>query len=255
MNKTAIIVPVLNNLKFTKDFYSSFCANTSEECVLIVIDNNSTDGTGSFFESLQDKRIHYIKNKENVGVAASWNQGLEIAKEMIPQDGFFAIVNNDIEFLTPNWITEMQNILNKRQDVLYTSPRTCYEKGKPGPLRKIHFEQLLYGDRDDQYVVGCCFMIPRRALDIVGYFDEQFEMKFYEDLDYINRVLESGHKVLLTNKAMVFHVRGATSTITTGGAYNESKYKAKWGGTPFDILEKQPKKPKAIRHFSFGKEA
>lgn len=254
LKQTGIIVPVYNNLQYTKKFYESFIKTISEPHKLIVIDNNSTDGTEEYFKSIQNDNLVYIKNEKNVGVAPAWNQGIIKVQELLPEDSYICILNNDIEFMSSNWVTELQKTLQSNPNVFYTSPRTCYDKNSPMSYKKVTYEQLLYSKiANDQYVVGCCIMLSPECIKTIGLFDEMFEMKYYEDLDYINRILQSGNRVSMTGSVIVYHVRGATSRITPGGENNKNLYEQKWKNSGFDILEFQPKAEFGIKHFDFVK--
>jgi GT2 family glycosyltransferase len=94
-------------------------------------------------------------------------------------------------------------------------------------------------------------MCPRICFDELGLFDEEFDIKYYEDLDFINRILEVNKKIKMTETALIYHAVGSTSRYTKGGESNKEKYDRKWGDKPqFDILAKQPKKEKSIIHFN-----
>lgn len=250
MKKTSIIIPVLNNFKYTKSFFDSFEKTVNHierrDIEVIVIDNNSTDETPKFLKNYKsDFEFRVITNEKNKGVVESWNQGVkESTGERV------IICNNDIEFLTPNWITEMNFSCSK--DVWWTSPRTVYGKDfKKMSYKPSHYEQLAYGANRLNYVVGCCFMIPRECFDEIGLFDEQFEMKYYEDLDFINRIFQAKKRVKMASTVLVYHAVGATSRKTEGGGQNELKYNEKWGKFPqFNILNRQPdRNVKGIKHF------
>ena len=149
------------------------------------------------------------------------------------------IVNNDIEVMTPDWLYEMQKVLDKSSVIYWVSPRTCYDTDmRKMSYKRTHYEQLAYGTDPNSYVVGCCFMCPKRIFseDQMGLFDEKFDIKYYEDLDFINRILKEGKMVCMCQLAVVYHAVGVTSRSTPGGESNESYYNEKWEGTPYDIL-------------------
>lgn len=230
----SIIMPVLNNLSYTEKAINSIEKNTMNEYELIIIDNASTDGTEEYLKqkSEENDKIKIISNEKNLGVSKSWNLGVSLSEYDI-----VCIVNNDIEIMTPDWAYEMQKIISKNSHIYWVSPRTCYEKdSKRMTYKRTHYEQLAYGNNPDSYVVGCCFMCPKIAFSEIGMFDEKFDIKYYEDLDYINRIMKAGKIVSMCNSVIVYHAVGATSRITPGGETNESYYKEKWGDTPYDIL-------------------
>ena len=235
----SVIIPVMNNLEWTKQCLESVISNSrNREFEIIIIDNNSTDGTIEYLNEFakNHSQVSIIQNENNIGVANSWNQGIKLAKY-----DYVCIINNDIKILMDDWLFEMQKTLKSNPNIYWTSPRTCYSLD----LRKMsfkpsHYEQLAYGKNIDKYVVACCFMCPKSIFEEIGYFDTGFEVKYYEDLDFIARILSLGKKVKMSDACLVYHGVGKTSRITAGGNDNEKYYQSKWGGTKFDILAMQP---------------
>ena len=135
--KYSIILPVLNNFHYTKSFFDSFQKTVNhierQDLELIVIDNNSTDQTPEFLKEYKsDFEFRVVTNDKNKGVVESWNQGV---KESIGEK--IIICNNDIEFLTPNWITGMNKYSNDM--VWWVSPRTAYTKD----FKKISYNIII----------------------------------------------------------------------------------------------------------------
>jgi len=246
MDPISIIMPVLGKCHYTKDFFKTF-TESEIEYEFIIINNGKDEETKNFLEEMQksNKRIVVIENEKNIGVASSWNQGIRAAKH-----NFLCIINNDIEILSGNWLREMQTTLKVNENVFYTTPATCYHKDPKKRTFKIsHYEQLRYGTMGDDYIVGCCFMCPRKTFDTIGLFDEGFEVKYYEDLDFINRILECGKQVQMTRNSLIYHAVGATSRYVVGGDDNPNYYEKKWGNSPHNILKMQGPKIKGIKHF------
>lgn len=235
----SVIVPVLNNLDWTKQCLESAFPNSgNKEFEFIVIDNGSTDGTAEYLEEFAKThpQLSVVKNEKNIGVAPAWNQGIKLAKY-----DYVCIINNDIKILTSDWLFEMQKVLKANPKIYWTSPRTCYSLDlKKISYKPSHYEQLIYGSSLDEYVVACCFMCPKKIFEEIGFFDEKFEVKYYEDLDFIARILSLGNKVKMCHSCLIYHGVGKTSRITTGGENNENYYQSKWGDTKFDILAMQP---------------
>ena len=247
LSKVSIVMPVLGNCNYTKNFFDSFYGKTKCDYEFIIINNGDDLETENYLKEImnKDNKVRVIKNEKNLGVSASWNQGIKESS-----CDYICIINNDIEIMTPEWLCKLQLKLMEDENIYWTSPHTCYTKDMKKRIYRIHhYEQLLYGVSKESYVVGCCFMCPKRAFNDIGLFDEQFNIKYYEDLDFINRILESRHRVAITNEVLVYHAVGATSRITKGGEENAKAYEEKWGNSKYDILKKQPPKENAIKRF------
>ena len=90
----SIIAAVHNQLPINKLFYDSLVKHTYHPFELIIIDNNSSDGSREFYKSVG---ATVIENKENYSYPFCQNQGIKIAKHDV-----FAFLNNDI-IVPPLW--------------------------------------------------------------------------------------------------------------------------------------------------------
>ena len=74
VNGYTIVILTYNNLEYTKICIDSI-RKYNNNFELVVIDNNSTDGTAEWLKS--QKGIKYILNEENRGFPAGCNQGIK----------------------------------------------------------------------------------------------------------------------------------------------------------------------------------
>lgn len=101
---TSIIILTYNKLEYTKKCIESIRKYTKdEEYEIIIVDNNSTDGTRSWIENQND--IKSILNKENVGFPAGCNMGIKISKK----ENDILLLNNDT-IVTINWLSNLKNV-------------------------------------------------------------------------------------------------------------------------------------------------
>ena len=76
----SVIMPTYNCGRYIREAVESV-KHQQVEWELIIIDDASTDDTEKKIEDYEkDKRIHYIRNSKNEGVAKSRNQGCKCAK-------------------------------------------------------------------------------------------------------------------------------------------------------------------------------
>lgn len=90
----SVITAVHNGLAFNQLFANSLKKFTRSSYELIIIDNNSTDGSREFFEQ---SGTRVIRNKENYSYPVCQNQGVEIAKGT-----HLCFLNNDL-IVSPKW--------------------------------------------------------------------------------------------------------------------------------------------------------
>ena len=90
----SIIAAVHNQLGHNQLFLESVKKYTTPPFEVIIIDNNSSDGSGDFFES-QGCRV--IRNKKNLCYPESMNLGIQASTGDV-----YCLINNDV-YVGPNW--------------------------------------------------------------------------------------------------------------------------------------------------------
>ena len=77
MDEVAFIIPVFNQLHYTRNCLGSLNRDGVEDRNIVLVDNGSTDGTREFLASRPELKV--ISNEKNLGCSAAWNQGVEKA--------------------------------------------------------------------------------------------------------------------------------------------------------------------------------
>ena len=75
-NLVSIIMPAFNSAGYICESIDSVLAQTYAEWELWVVDDGSTDNTAEVVKKFKDRRIHYVKQATNKGVAAARNLGI-----------------------------------------------------------------------------------------------------------------------------------------------------------------------------------
>ena len=79
----SIIVCVYNEISFIEKSFSELiksCESKKTDYEIIIIDNNSSDGTKDWLKSLTHKRVKKIFNKINLGKGGSIKKGIEMSE-------------------------------------------------------------------------------------------------------------------------------------------------------------------------------
>lgn len=206
------------------------CANYSKQAVatsyprseLYFIDNGSTDGTRGWAQGEADAgRMRYMPQGSNLGVAKSWNLGIRTAFA----DGHDVVLvsNNDVvydEDTIPNlerWHADTRGFI------------TVHSVAYMETLKHQERKAVLIQPPD---FAG--FVISKRIVDIVGWFDEGFKTAYWEDLDYLIRLKDSGIVHGSAMDSLLLHYK--SRTIHEGGVrpfpqqeVNRRRFIKKWG--------------------------
>ena len=87
--KCSIVVPVMNQLHYTKECLKDLSVTKGIETEIIIINNASIDGTKEFLSKAE--KIVVIDNNANKGCAGSWNQGIKKSN-----GDWVVMLNNDV---------------------------------------------------------------------------------------------------------------------------------------------------------------
>ena len=92
MIKLAVLMPTYNCAQYLQESIDSILNQTYSDFDLHIYDDCSTDITSQIISSYTDKRIFYIKNNENLGIAKTLNLGLDA---LLPHYEYIARMDAD----------------------------------------------------------------------------------------------------------------------------------------------------------------
>lgn len=112
--KISIIIPVYNAKNHISKCIESILANSFKDYELILIDDESKDGSLDICEnySLKDNRIKFYKNEVNKGISATRNRGIELAK------GEYIMFCDNDDIVSPLWIQHFLEWTEKDDSIL-----------------------------------------------------------------------------------------------------------------------------------------
>lgn len=206
------------------------CSNINAE--VIVVDNNSNDGSRSL---LQEKfpAVYFLWNTVNTGFSKANNQALQHAKgeyilflnpdTIVPEDCFekciqFFKLHPQAGALGIKMIDGSGNFL-KESKRAFPGPLTSLYKlsglAKLFPHSKIfsryHLGNLSANENHEVDVLaGAFMMIPHNVLKQVGSFDETFFM-YGEDVDLSYRIQKAAYKNYYFSEAPIIHFKGEST--------------------------------------------
>ncbi len=228
------VIVTYNGRRFIEDCLRTVNDDLSE-CTseIIVVDNNSTDGTREFIEE-NHPDIHLIINHDNYGFARAMNQGIEVA-----QYEFLWLLNQDIrvgngtvrgllrcydELVTnkknrPGVIgPQLVGFDGNHQKYCRRFPRYHHLFFELTGLSRLFSRSRLFngwkmGDFDHlssravEQPMGSAMLLHRSCITEVGGFDESFPI-FFNDVDLCRRLVEAGYTNYFCTEAVVAHYHG-----------------------------------------------
>jgi GT2 family glycosyltransferase len=240
----SVIVPVFNQLGFTRPCVSALGRHTRRSWELVVVDNGSNDGTAAYLAGLRDAApfsLTVISNTTNRGFPAACNQGLAAAR-----GEYLVLLNNDA-VVTDAWLDQLIALADSAPDIGMAGPVSNYAS-PPQLVPDVPYADLGAMDRfasewrrqnrgrwlEASKLSGFCLLMKRRALEAVGGLDEQFGLGLFDDEDLSLRMRQAGFRLALALDLFVHHFGSRTfvgAGIDTASLFRENRdrFEAKWG--------------------------
>ncbi len=230
-----IIIPVWNQLVFTKDCIDSIFKNTDVEYRLIIIDNASDEKTRAYLEGLKGPGkapVTLLKNEKNVGFIKAVNAGLGASDAP-----YVCLLNNDT-LVTEGWLKTMIDVAEANSDIGIVNPSSNNLGQKPAKGEPIELYAENIRKQDGKFVelgaaVGFCMLIKRAVIDKIGIFDEIYGMGNFEDTDFSRRAVKEGYKCVRACGAYVYHRENSSfnriATFDEDFKRNKEIFEFRWG--------------------------
>lgn len=122
----SIILPVRNGGEYIKECVTSILAQTYADFNLLVLDNDSTDGTLQWLHTISDKRLQIYPSSFSLSIEENWKRIKDV-----PRNEFMTMIGHD-DILLPGYLQEMSMLIKKHPNAgLYQSHFDYIdEKGK-----------------------------------------------------------------------------------------------------------------------------
>lgn len=234
--KYSIIIIASNQLDLTVKCIESILLNT-KDFELIIVNNNSTDGTVGYLEDIVRKypdQVKLIDSKVNLTFAENNNLAIPLCEGQ-----YIVFLNNDI-IVSPSWADRMENHFH----------RTPFDNvGAVGPVSSSSNGTQMVGVQDPEewhrthhghwkhtgVLYGWCVMVKKSIIDEIGGFDTRFENS-HEDNDLALRIQLAGYTLIIAYDTYIYHLGQGTlrhllksiETYEKKGMENRERYYDKW---------------------------
>jgi len=190
----SIILPTFNRAHTLRRAIDSVYKQTYSDWELIIIDNNSTDGTEAIVEGYLGGRIKYFKiNNEGI-IAKSRNLGIKQSKgELI------AFLDSDDWWSSNKLHISVREMMSFGADLVYhnlfkatNEKQIFYLPIRGRTLEGDIFNDLLSGGN---CIPNSSVVVKKKIFSIVGYLCESPETNTWEDYDIWLRIAKYSNKI------------------------------------------------------------
>ncbi len=202
-----IVIPVWNQLEYTKECLRALFKSTSFPFRLIVVDNASDAPTAQYLDSVKEKnpeQVSLIRNNENMGFVKAVNQGIKVSCA-----SYVCLLNNDTQ-VASDWLREMIEVAEARDDIGIVNPNSNTLGWKPKKRQSLEAAAQELKSYSGEYsrlpwACGFCMLIKRKVIQEIGLFDEIYGMGTFEDADFSKRAQAAGLFSVCAKAAYVEH--------------------------------------------------
>ncbi len=247
----SILIPTRDKLEFLETCVRSVLENTTyQNYEVLILNNNSVEPeTLEYFERIEvdDSRVRVLPYRHPFNFSAINNYGVKHARGQV-----VGLVNNDIEVITPEWLTEMVSHALRPEigcvgAKLYYPDDTIQHAGVIVGLGGVAGHSHKYFPRDSSgyfyrlkviqnmsAVTAACLVVRKSIYEQVGGLDETGLGIAFNDVDFCLKVREAGFRNLWTPYAELYHheskSRGGEDTMEKLERFNReiAFIKNKW---------------------------
>ena len=224
MVSLSIVILNYNGRHFLAKFLPTVIKH-SENCDIVVADNNSDDDSVSYLKSTFPK-IRLIELDQNYGFCGGYNKALfQLEAE------YFILLNSDIE-VTEKWTIPIIRMFEMDDRIAAIQPKLLdfnhkdkfeYAGGAGGYIDKFGYPfcrgrifdtiEIDHGQYNDEcrifWASGAAIAIKAELFKSYGGFDEDF-FAHMEEIDLCWRLQRDGQKIMYCPDSVIYHVGGGT---------------------------------------------
>ncbi|MBC7473285.1 MAG: glycosyltransferase [Candidatus Sericytochromatia bacterium] len=243
-NLTTIIIPIFNNLEYTKACIKSIYDNTEANTFkIIVFDNGSQDDTNRYLENIKNEynNFDFIRSETNLGFAIANNLA---AKQADTEKILF--LNNDT-LVTKNWLKLLVQELDNSPMIKIAGSKLIYQdntiqhagiviSNHTYENKKIVYHLYNFFDynhfsvnkkRFFQAVTGACMLTYQDFFFELGGFDERY-LNGFEDIDFCLQAGEKNAQIVYVPESIVYHFESKTKGRHDKTSENTNLFYQKW---------------------------
>lgn len=224
----SVIVPVYNVDKYLAQCIDSLIIQTYQSLEIILVDDGSTDESGSVCDAYakKDSRIQVI-HKENGGVSVARNSGILEAR-----GSYICFVDAD-DVVKPDYILYLYKLLKRyKADISACN----YIKISSEEKEKIKNKRIKKRTKVFTSIEAIKSMLYKKEITGYSYLKlikkeliegELFntQLKLVEDFDFMFRVIKKAKRVVYGNKILYLYYQNSGSCMHDS---NWKKYEAAW---------------------------
>lgn len=224
--KVSIAIPLYNCESLVQQTIDSVMAQTFEDFELVVLDDQSSDGSSEIVKSYSDPRVRYELNPTNLGFFGNWNRCLEVMSgtycKLLPHD----------DTLEPTCLEKQVEVLDRHPDVelVHCARKILDPAGNVLTLRQQREKEGIKDSaaslrrivRSGTNPIGepASVMFRRKTMEQIGGFSDADMYSI--DVEYWSRLLAEGNRYYIDEVLCSFRVWPDSASVQLFGSQSKS---------------------------------
>lgn len=215
MNSFSIVIPLFNKESQIKSTIDSLLNQTYPNWECLVIDDGSTDESGSIVKKIKDPRIKYIK-KENDGPSSARNMGVKYATS-----NWILFLDAD-DYLLKDSLAHYNTLIEKHGNVKCFVCNMYLKSGNKLRIYSYAYKNGIINNNFLSVVLGQCRMRAGTTIfhrDVFNHYWFNNSLRRYEDAEFTYKIMLNFKVYESSKPVFVYNL----DSLAASGKRNEIK--------------------------------
>ncbi len=220
----SIILPVRNGGEYVKECINSILAQSYSDFDLLVLDNNSSDGTSAWIQSLADNRVKIFPSDKDLSIEENWNRIIAV-----PKNEFITLIGHD-DMLHPDYLQTMDSLIRQHPDAsLYQTHFNYIDSlGKKirqsQPMAEVQYVHEFLDCQMNQTLdsTGTGYMMRSSDYDALGGISPAYPKLIFADYELWVKLISKSYKATSEKICFSYRLHESVSRLTNGEDYQQA---------------------------------
>ena len=207
-----------------KQCIQSLLSQSVTDFNIIILDNNSTDGTSEWIKSLNNDKIVIYRSSQDLTIEENWARILPI-----PKNEFVTIIGHD-DILFPNYLKTIDELISKFPDASLYLTHFDYIDASSKQIRECkpmsekttpsHFLKMQMTDQYDS--TGSGYMMRCKDFNSLGGMPVKYPNLIFADFQLWISLMLPSFLAVSSQKCFSFRIHNSTSRRTNGMDFQQA---------------------------------
>ncbi len=222
--KYSVILPVRNGGNYIKDCVNSILSQTLQDFNLIILDNNSKDGTIDWLEKLHDERITIHLSSKDLTIEENWKRITSVDK-----NEFITLIGHD-DLLEPHFLATIDTLIKQHPTASLFTTHFNYIDAAGNTIRNCKPMDCVQQPHEflSHYLcsmidcMGTGFVMRATDYDSIGGIPTRYPNLLYADFELWILLTGKGFKVTAFVQCFSFRLHQSATTSSSDDKFQRA---------------------------------